>query len=53
MNISPLLSFPRNCSSSLAADEWGVWCGGFAATPHPPIPLHAEQLHFLLIFWDG
>jgi len=26
-------------SGSTAADGWGVWCGGFAATPHPPYSL--------------
>ncbi len=26
----------RNCSGCHAKERSGVWCGGFAATPHPP-----------------
>jgi len=31
-----------NYSGSPAAEEWGLWCGGEAAIPQPPIPLQTE-----------
>jgi len=34
----------RYYSGSLAAEGWRVWCGGLAATPHPPKLTHAERL---------
>jgi len=37
-----LINVNRNCSGSHAAEGWGVWCGGFTATPHPLNSLHAE-----------
>jgi len=32
----------RNYSASPTAQAWGVWCGGFAATPHYYYLTHAE-----------
>jgi len=36
------LKYNGNYSASPTAEAWGVWCGGEAATPHPPNLTHAE-----------
>jgi hypothetical protein len=38
MDYNPFVNY----LGSPDAEEWGVWCGGEAATPHPPIPSDAE-----------